>query len=53
MGIHCVGYRRLFADNNVAVVRHTVFTNIVLPFEQIDIVVVHAYILDSFGYLHG
>ena len=51
--INRVSYRHLFADNNVAVVRHTVFANIVLPFKQIDIVIVYAYILDSFGYLHG
>ena len=50
--INRVSYRHLFADNNVAVVRHAVFANIVLPFKQIDIMIVYAYILDSFGYLH-
>ena len=52
MSINGVGDCHLFTDNNVAVVRHSVFANVVLPFEQIDIVVVHTHILDSFGYLH-
>ena len=53
MGINSIGNYNLFAQHDVTVVCHAVFTDVVLPFKQIDIVIVYAYILDSFGYLHG
>ena len=53
MSIDSIGNSYLFTKNNIAIVCHAVFEHIVLTFEQINLVVVYAYILDSFSYLHG
>lgn len=42
----------LLAENNVGVVGHAVFADVVLALEQVDVVVVDADVLDVLGNLH-
>lgn len=43
----------LLTHNDVGVVRHAVLADVVLPLEEIDVVVVHAYVGNALGNLHS
>ena len=51
-GIDRIGDSDLFAQDNVAVVCHTVLGHIVLALEQVNVVIVDANVADILGDLH-
>ena len=52
MRVHRIQNGDFLIQNHIRIIRHAV-RNGVLPLEQIDAVIVNAYITDTFAYLHG